>query len=133
MVLRAMFLVVGVVLGLSLGWSLSDGQTEMLLIGALVGAVVGAAILAAEQRLQSVPLPVVIWGGVGLTLSFVGRGIDWILNGPCWKFWANDLFFAGDVGHIFRDAVVGTERWDTVWQRSGCHSRTRHWKMVSSL
>ena len=37
MVLRAMFLVVGMILGLSLGWSLSDGQIEILGMGALTG------------------------------------------------------------------------------------------------
>ncbi len=81
MVLRAMFLVVGVVLGVSLGWSLSDGQTEMLSIGALIGAVVGACLLAAEQRLQSVPLPVALWGGVGLMLSLLVAGLIGFLTG----------------------------------------------------
>ena len=81
MVLRAMFLVVGVVLGVSLGWSLSDGQTEILVIGALIGAVVGACILAAEQRLQSVPLPVVLWGSVGLMLSLLVAGFLSFLTG----------------------------------------------------
>ncbi len=81
MLLRAMFLVVGVVLGLSLGWSLSDGQTEVLIMGALVGAVIGACILTAEQRLQSVPLPVVLWGGTGLMLSLLVAGSIGFLTG----------------------------------------------------
>ncbi len=81
MVLRAMFLVVGVVLGVSLGWSLSDGQTEMLVIGALIGAVVGGCILAAEHRFQSVPLPVVLWGGAGLMLSLLVAGLLGFLTG----------------------------------------------------
>ena len=42
MVLRAMFLVVGMVLGMSLGWSLSDGQTEILGMGAVIGAAGGS-------------------------------------------------------------------------------------------
>lgn len=81
MVLRVMFLVVGMVLGMSLGWSLSDGQTEILGIGALIGVVVGVCILAAEQRLQSVPLPVVLWGGVGLVLSLLIAGLIGLLTG----------------------------------------------------
>ena len=81
MVLRAMFLVVGIVLGMSLGWSLSDGQTEILGMGALIGAVVGACILVIEQRLQAVPLPVVLWGGVGLVLSLLIAGSIGFLTG----------------------------------------------------
>ena len=81
MVLRAMFLVVGMVLGLSLGWSLSDGQTEILGMGALIGAVVGVGILLVEQRLQSVPLPVALWGGVGLVLSLLIAGLIGHLTG----------------------------------------------------
>ena len=81
MVLRAMFLVVGMVLGMSLGWSLSDGQTEVLGMGAVIGAVVGVCILLVEQRLQSVPLPVALWGGVGLVLSFLIAGLIGLLTG----------------------------------------------------
>ena len=81
MMLRAMFLVVGMVLGMSLGWSLSDGQTEILGIGAVIGAVVGVCILLVEQRLQSVPLPVALWGGVGLVLSLLIAGLIGLLTG----------------------------------------------------
>ena len=81
MVLRAMFLVVGMVLGMSLGWSLSDGQTDILGIGAVIGVVVGASILAVEQRLQTVPLAVALWGGVGLVLSLVIAGLIGLLTG----------------------------------------------------
>jgi len=76
-----MFLVVGMVLGMSLGWSLSDGQTDILGIGAVMGVVVGASILAAEQRLQSVPLAVALWGGVGLVFSLVIAGLIGVLTG----------------------------------------------------
>lgn len=81
MVLRAMFLVVGMVLGMSLGWSLSDGQTEILGMGAVIGAVVGVCILLVEQRLKSVPLPVALWGGVGLVLSLLIAGLIGLLTG----------------------------------------------------
>ena len=86
MVLRAMFLVVGIVLGLSLGWSLSDGQTEILGMGALIGAVVGVCILVAERRLQSVPLPVALWGGVGLVISLLIAGLIGLLTGLVGNF-----------------------------------------------
>ena len=75
MALRVMFLVVGMVLGLSLGWSLSDGQDEILGVGAAVGAVVAIGILIAEQRLQAVPLPVVLWGGIGFLSSLLVAGL----------------------------------------------------------
>ncbi len=75
MVLRVMFLVVGMMLGMSLGWSLSDGQTEILGIGALIGVVVGASILAAEHLLRSVPLAVPLWSGVGFVLSLLVAGL----------------------------------------------------------
>ena len=81
MVLRAMFLVIGMVLGMSLGWSLSDGQAEILGIGAVIGVVVGACILVAEQRLQSVPLPVALWGGVGLVVSLLLAGMIGLSTG----------------------------------------------------
>ncbi len=81
MVLRAMFLVVGMMLGMSLGWSLSDGQTEILGIGAVIGVVVGICILVAEQRLQAVPLPVALWGGVGLVVSLLIAGLIGLSTG----------------------------------------------------
>ena len=81
MVLRAMFLVVGMVLGMSLGWSLLDGQTEILGLGALIGAVGGVCIVVLEQRLQAVPLPVALWGGVGLVLSLLMAGLIGHLTG----------------------------------------------------
>ncbi len=75
MVLRAMFLVVGMVLGMSLGWSFSDGQTEILGVGAAIGVAVAIGILAAEQRLQSIPFPVALWGGLGLVISLLVAGL----------------------------------------------------------
>ena len=81
MVLRVMFLVVGMMLGMSLGWSLSDGQTEILGIGAVIGVVVGACILAAEHRLHSVPLVVPLWSGVGFVLSLLVAGLIGLSTG----------------------------------------------------
>ena len=81
MVLRAMFLVVGMMLGMSLGWSLSDGQTEILGIGAVIGVVIGTGILFGEHRLQAVPLPVVLWSGVGLVSALLIAGLIGLSTG----------------------------------------------------
>ncbi len=74
MVLRIIFLFVGIVLGMALGWGASEGRTDMLLIGGGLGAGVGAVILAAEQRLKKVPLPLALWGGGGLVAGLLIAG-----------------------------------------------------------
>lgn len=81
MVLRSLFLVVGMVLGLSLGWSFSDGQIEILGLGTLIGAVVGVCILVVEQRLQAIPFPIALWGGLGLFSSLLLAGLIGFLTG----------------------------------------------------
>ena len=81
MVQRSLFLVVGIVLGMSLGWSLSNGEVEMLGIGALLGAVIGMCILAAEQRLQTVPFSIALWGGLGLISSLLIAGLIGFVTG----------------------------------------------------
>jgi uncharacterized protein YacL len=81
MVLRMMFLVVGMVLGMALGWGASDGQTVMLLIGAGIGAGVGTMILAVEQRLKTVPLPLVLCGGGGLVAGLLVAGLIALVTG----------------------------------------------------
>jgi len=81
MVLRSLFLVVGMVLGMSLGWSFSDGQAEILGLGALIGGVVGMCILAVEQRLQAVPFSIALWGGLGLVFSLLIAGLIGFVTG----------------------------------------------------
>ncbi len=81
MVLRMMFLVVGMVLGMALGWEASDGQTVILLIGAGIGAGVGTVILAAEQRLKAAPLPVVLCGGGGLVAGLLVASLIALVTG----------------------------------------------------
>ncbi len=75
MVLRAIFLVVGIVLGMSLGWSFSGGQPEILAVGAVIGLLAGLGILGLEQRIQTVPFSVLLWGGVGLLSSLLVAGL----------------------------------------------------------
>ncbi len=75
MVLRILFLIVGVFFGMALGWGPSDGQTVILLLGAGVGAGVGAIILAAEQRLNAAPFPLVLFGGGGLVAGLLTAGL----------------------------------------------------------
>jgi len=81
MILRSLFLVVGMVLGMSLGWSFSDGQAEILGLGALIGVVVGMCILAVEQRLETVPFSIALWGGLGLVFSLLIAGLIGLVSG----------------------------------------------------
>lgn len=81
MVLRMMLLVVGMVLGMALGWGASDGQVVMLLMGAGIGAGVGTMILAAEQRLKTIPLPLVLYGGGGLVAGLLVAGLIALVTG----------------------------------------------------
>jgi uncharacterized protein YacL len=81
MVLRMMLLVVGMVLGMALGWGASDGQVVMLLMGTGIGAGVGTMILAAEQRLKTVPLPLVLYGGGGLVAGLLVAGLIALVTG----------------------------------------------------
>ncbi len=81
MVLRMLFLVVGVVFGTALGWGASDGQTVILLLGAGIGAGVGAIILAAEHRLNAAPFPLVLFGGVGLVAGLLTAGLIALVMG----------------------------------------------------
>ena len=79
MLLRGLFLIVGILLGMSLGWSVSDGQTEVLGIGAGIGAIVAACIIAVERQLQSIPFPISLWGGIGVILGLLSAGlIGWL-------------------------------------------------------
>ena len=118
--LRAMFLVVGVVLGLSLGWSLSGGQIETLVMGAVIGAGISACILAAEQRLQSVPLPIALWGGIGLTLSLLIAGLIGFLTGLIGTSDPSVFSLVGTLVIFFSHTSLGNERWDSIWSRRVC-------------
>ncbi|MBA3613974.1 MAG: TRAM domain-containing protein [Nitrospirales bacterium] len=75
MVLRMIFLVIGVVLGMALAWGARDGQAALLVMGAGIGAVVSIIILAAEQRLKAVPFPFVLCGGGGLVVGLLVAGL----------------------------------------------------------
>ncbi len=81
MLVRGMFLVVGMVLGMSLGWSLSNGQTEIIGIGAAIGVVVAVGILVVEHQIRSVPFAVALWGGVGLLGSLLIVGLIGLSTG----------------------------------------------------
>ena len=81
MVLRMMFLVVGMAFGMALAWGPSDGQTALLLMGAGIGAGVGAVILPAEHQLKAVPLPLALWGGGGLVVGLLVAGLIALVTG----------------------------------------------------
>ncbi len=81
MLVRGMFLVVGMVLGMSLGWSLSNGQTEIIGIGAAIGVVVAVGILVVEHQVRSVPFAVALWGGIGLLVSLLIVGLIGLSTG----------------------------------------------------
>jgi uncharacterized protein YacL len=140
MVLRAMFLVVGMVLGMSLGWSLSDGQTETLGMGALIGAVVGVCILVIEQRLQSVTLPVALWGGVGLVLSLLIAGLIGLLTGlvgssghSVFSLLATLLIFLGvPYWGLSMGTRFGKEGWANLEPTSGSGEQTLKLKLLDT-
>ncbi|MCA9421675.1 MAG: PIN/TRAM domain-containing protein, partial [Nitrospira sp.] len=81
MVLRIIFLVVGMVLGLALAWGASDGSPALLFLGSGVGAGVGAIILAVEHRLKTLPFPFVLCGGGGLVVGLLMAGLIALVTG----------------------------------------------------
>ncbi|WP_447971125.1 TRAM domain-containing protein [Nitrospira sp. M1] len=66
MILRTIFLVVGIVSGMGVGFSLGAGDPLYLLVGAVLGLLVCGAMIGLEQRLVHVPLSMSVWGAVGL-------------------------------------------------------------------
>ena len=60
----------------SLGWSDRNSGN-----GCLNRNVVGGCILVLEKKLESIPLPVVIWGGVGLIGSLLMAGLIGLATG----------------------------------------------------
>ncbi|GJL56846.1 MAG: putative PIN and TRAM-domain containing protein YacL [Nitrospirales bacterium] len=66
MILRTIFLVVGIVSGMGVGLSLGAGDPFYLLVGAGLGMVVCGAMIGLEQRLVNVPLSLSVWGAIGL-------------------------------------------------------------------
>ncbi|GJL63919.1 MAG: putative PIN and TRAM-domain containing protein YacL [Nitrospirales bacterium] len=66
MILRTIFLVVGILSGMGVGFSVGAGEPLYLLVGAGLGVAICAGMIGLEQRLGNVPLPVSVWGAVGL-------------------------------------------------------------------
>lgn len=71
MVLRMIFVLVGILLGMALGWGGFNGQMNMLILGGGIGAASVAVILAVEQRAKSLPLPLMLLGGGGLIAALL--------------------------------------------------------------
>ncbi|GJL58453.1 MAG: putative PIN and TRAM-domain containing protein YacL [Nitrospirales bacterium] len=81
MVLRMIFLVIGVVFGVALAWGATNGQMGFLLMGGGIGAGVGAIILSVEHRLKTAPLPFVVCGAGGLIVGLLVAGLIASLTG----------------------------------------------------
>ena len=75
MILRTIFLVVGIVSGAGVGLSVSGGDSVYLLAGAGLGAVISGSLIALEHQLINVPLPLSVWGAVGLALGLLVSGL----------------------------------------------------------
>ncbi len=81
MVLRALFLVGGVILGMAMGWNVSEGQVVTLGVGGAIGGLMGILILVAEHRLGRVPFSLVLWGGAGFIVSLLVAGCIGLVTG----------------------------------------------------
>ena len=74
MVLRAIFLMVGVLSGASIGSSLGGGDPLYLILGAGMGAIITGALIGIENVLGKVPLTLSLGGAAGLTLGLLVAG-----------------------------------------------------------
>ena len=75
MILRTIYLMVGVVAGGSVGSSLGAGDPLFLLIGAGIGAGIAGAAVGVEQVLRRVPFPQTVGGTLGLIVGLLVAGI----------------------------------------------------------
>ncbi|MGB0909687.1 MAG: PIN/TRAM domain-containing protein [Nitrospirales bacterium] len=75
MILRTIFLVVGMASGAGLGLSVGEGQPLYLLLGAGIGALISGAMIVLEQRLGDVPISLTVWGALGLGLGLLVSGV----------------------------------------------------------
>ena len=69
MILRTIFLVVGILAGAGVGFSVGAGESISLMLGAGLGALVSGLMIVAERQLADVPFPLALGGAVGLALG----------------------------------------------------------------
>ncbi len=69
MILRTIFLVVGILAGAGVGFSFGAGESIPLMLGAGLGALVSGLMIVAERQLAGVPFPLALGGAVGLALG----------------------------------------------------------------
>ena len=116
MVLRIIFLVVGIVSGI--GWGL-EGQGPLLpIVGAVVGAAVCGAIIWAEQALLGVPFTSTIGGALGLALGVVLAALlahmtDLMVGSSSWisQFGSLVVFLALPYLGLVIGLRLGSEGW----------------------
>ena len=74
MILRTIFVVVGIASGAGVGWSVGAGELLYLLGGAGIGAVISGAMITLERRLLDLPLPLTAGGALGLGVGLLIAG-----------------------------------------------------------
>ena len=75
MILRTIFLVVGIASGAGLGFSVGAGESLYVLAGAGIGAIICGAMIGLEQRLVDAPLPLTVGGTIGLSVGLLVAGL----------------------------------------------------------
>ena len=75
MILRTIFVVVGIASGAGVGWSVGAGELPYLFGGACIGAAISGAMIVLERRLVDLPLPLTVGGALGLGVGMLIAGI----------------------------------------------------------
>ena len=75
MILRTIFLVVGLASGAGLGFGVGSGEFLYILVGAGIGAIICGAMIGVEQRLVDSPLALTVGGTIGLSIGLLVAGL----------------------------------------------------------
>ncbi len=75
MILRTIFLVVGLASGAGVGFTVGAGEILHILVGAGVGAVICGVMFGVESRLVDAPLALTVGGALGLSVGLLVGGL----------------------------------------------------------